>query len=185
MLVSFTPSGKNLKQRKLSPTESGFSGKKLSQTTQTPLLEPPTGTKVINLSDTHFTDSEIENLKLGLSFIPTPQANILELERDLYEFKRKLRLTYHFKDNHGPISSLTSTKSSWTPDLKENLELDEIILNLHDIKISTKPTKDNINVIRPTLDKLLNRLKANEFVIKRADKGYRCTDVICNKQHTL
>ena len=103
---------------------------------QTPVLEPPTQTKVINLLDTHFTDSEIEILKLGLSFIPTPQANIPELERDLYEFTRKLRLTYHFKDNQGPTSSLISTKSSWTPDQKENLELDEIIRNLHDIKIN-------------------------------------------------
>ena len=41
---------------------------------------------------------EIEILKLGLSFTPTTKHNIFELETDIYNFIRKLCLTYHFRD---------------------------------------------------------------------------------------
>ena len=55
-------------------------------------------TKIINLSEISFTAEEFEVLKLGFSFSPTPKANIGELEEDLFNFTKKLRLIFHFKD---------------------------------------------------------------------------------------
>ena len=55
--------------------------------------------KVINLSNIPLSSNEINVLKLGLSFTPTPKSNIPELEADIFDFIRKLRLTYHFRNS--------------------------------------------------------------------------------------
>ena len=51
--------------------------------------------KVINLSNIPLSSNEINVL---LSFTPTPKSNIPELEVDIFDFIRKLRLTYHFRN---------------------------------------------------------------------------------------
>ena len=53
--------------------------------------------KVINLSNIPLSCNEINVLKLGLSFMPTPKSNIAELEADIFDFIKKLRLTHHFR----------------------------------------------------------------------------------------
>ena len=45
------------------------------------------------------SSNEINVLKLGLSFTSTPKSNIPELEADIFDFIRKLRLTYHFRNS--------------------------------------------------------------------------------------
>ena len=47
--------------------------------------------QVINLSNILLSSNEINVLKLGLSFTPTPKSNIPELEADILDFIRKLR----------------------------------------------------------------------------------------------
>ena len=47
-------------------------------------------TKILNLSNVVLTQEEIDILKLGLSFTPTPKQNIAELENDIFQFCRKL-----------------------------------------------------------------------------------------------
>ena len=56
--------------------------------------------EVLNLSKVPLNNDEIGVLKLGLSSTPTPPQNILDLEYDLYQFSRKLRLTYHFRNSN-------------------------------------------------------------------------------------
>ena len=130
-------------------------------------------TKVINLFSINLTEEEIEVLKLGLSFTPTPSPNIPELEEDIFNFTRKLRLTYHFRNTKEKeyTTSLISNKSKWTPNTRENTELDNIIRQLNDLPLKTKKTTDNIRKLRPALKKVLNRTKENELIIKKADKG--------------
>ena len=41
--------------------------------------------KVINLSNIPLSSNEINVLKLGLSFTPTPKSNIPELEADVFD----------------------------------------------------------------------------------------------------
>ena len=56
--------------------------------------------EVLNLSKVPLNNDEIGVLKLGLSSTPTPPQNIPDLEYDLYQFSRKLRLTYHFRNSN-------------------------------------------------------------------------------------
>ena len=52
--------------------------------------------KVINLSNIPLSSNEINVLKLGLSFTPTPKSNIPELDANIFDFNKKLRLTHPF-----------------------------------------------------------------------------------------
>ena len=63
--------------------------------------------KVINLSNIFLTKHEIEILTFELSF--TPQHIISELKSDIYNFIRKLRLTYHFRDSTMKTNKLLKT----------------------------------------------------------------------------
>ena len=46
-----------------------------------------------------------------------------------------------------------------------------IIKTLNDIPPKTKKVKDNMKKLRPALNQLINRIKANELIIKKAGKG--------------
>ena len=46
---------------------------------------------MINLSTHKLNKDQINVLKLGLKFCPTPRSNIRELEKDLKGFERELR----------------------------------------------------------------------------------------------
>ena len=45
--------------------------------------------RFLNLSNVPLTEEEIDILKLGLSFTPTPKQNIAELENNIFQFIRK------------------------------------------------------------------------------------------------
>ena len=66
-------------------------------TSQSPL---PNCTKVLSFSKLLLNNDENSVLKLGLSFTPTPPQNIPDLEYNLYQFLRKRRLTYHFRNSN-------------------------------------------------------------------------------------
>ena len=103
--------------------------------------------KVINLSNIFLTKHQIEILKLGLSFTPTPKNNISDLETDIYHFIRKLRLTYHFRDLTYEDKSVVKNKSTFIPKNNENQELEAICKNLSETKINIKRILDNTQFI--------------------------------------
>ena len=109
--------------------------------------------KVINLSNIFLTRHEIEILKLGLSF--TPKHNISELEKDIYYFIRKLRLTYHFRDSTYEDKSIVKNESTFTPKNNENQELETICKSMSETKINIKRTSDNIHNLRDGLNSLM------------------------------
>ena len=74
----------------------------------------PISTKVLNLSKVPLNNDETSVLKLGLCFTPTSPKNIPDLEYDLYQFSRKLRLTYHFRNSNFQGISLVKMASSFT-----------------------------------------------------------------------
>ena len=45
--------------------------------------------RFLNLSNVPLTQEEMDILKLGLSFTPTPKQNIAELENNIFQFIRK------------------------------------------------------------------------------------------------
>ena len=90
---------------------------------KTPTNEPitqPQSTKILNLSNVPLTQEEIDILKLGLSFTSTPKQNIAELENDIFQFTRKLRLTYHYRNRNIADEYIVKLESTYTPKPNEN-----------------------------------------------------------------
>ena len=52
--------------------------------------------KVLNLFTVSLTPSQIQTLSKGLKFTPTPKRNLTEMEKDIKDFTRKLRLVVSF-----------------------------------------------------------------------------------------
>ena len=94
--------------------------------------------KVINLSNIPLSSNEINVLKLGLSFMPTPKSNIPELEADIFDFIRKLRLTYHFRNSNYHDESIVKPTSTFTLKPKENQELEKICKTVMETEIKMK-----------------------------------------------
>ena len=87
--------------------------------TNEPITQPQS-TKILNLSNVPLTQEEIDILKLGLSFTPSPKQNIAELENDVFQFTRKLRLTYHCRNRNIADESIVKLESTYTPKPNEN-----------------------------------------------------------------
>ena len=127
--------------------------------------------KVINLSNIPLSSNEINVLKLGLSFTPTPKSNIPGLEADIFDFIRKLRLTYHFRNSIYHDESIVKPTTTFTSKPNENQELEKICKTLMETEIKMKKTIDKISSLRDGLNSLIKRTTENEIVIKPADEG--------------
>ena len=72
----------------------------------------------------YLTKGQIELLKLGLTFTPTPKFDLYTMQNDLLAFIWKLRLIYNFTDiNENKINSdqsLFKPKLTWTPPFTKN-----------------------------------------------------------------
>ena len=85
--------------------------------------------KIINLSKRELDESEIELLKKGLKFTPTPPVNHQELAEDIQTFCRKVRLVEFFadKNKNDDDESLVRNKSNFIPPSGRNTHLDSYI----------------------------------------------------------
>ena len=129
-------------------------------------------TRVINFSREPLTTDEAELLCLGLNFTPVPEPDADELVYDLYEFTRKLRLTYHIRNDNSKDESIIRKKSSFCPNRYANQELEKICQSIETSKIiHRRKTKDNIGRLRPALRSLQTKIEEKKIVIKPADKG--------------
>ena len=126
----------------------------------------------MNFSSVFLPQQETSVLLLGLSFTPTPLVpDIHELERDVAEFTRKLRLSYHFRDSSYTDNSIIKLKSTYCPKRNENSELEDVCFKLEKMKIRILKTRDNMGSARDALNSLIGRVNRGEIVIKPADKG--------------
>ncbi|CAC5379815.1 Toll-like receptor 4 [Mytilus coruscus] len=72
--------------------------------------------KLINLTSNELSPDQIYILSKGLKFTPTPQkSNYTEIQDDISNFCRKLRLTEEFFDQDNEDGSLVLNKSDYTP----------------------------------------------------------------------
>ena len=108
---------------------------------------------------------------LGLSFTPTQPQNIPDLEYDLYQFPRKLRLTYPFRNSNFQDVSLVKMPWSFTPPPNEHQELENICNEIEHTPIDIRKSKDNLMNLRKGLELLLEKINTNKIVIKPAGKG--------------
>ena len=83
-------------------------------------------TRVLNISSSILSDAEIDLLCKGMSFCPTPDSNMDEFNNDLYDFTRKLRLRYHFRNSNDADPSIVKLPSTYTPPPNEDVELERV-----------------------------------------------------------
>lgn len=137
--------------------------------------------KIFNLSNRKLSTNEIKLLTKGLKFTPTPHsANIQELQSDVAEFHRKIRLKEFFHDKHFHDDSLVRNKSNFQPQKGRNIVLDSYIEFTKTIpKQSNQKTNFNLSLQEQNA---IKSLKEDEtIVIKEADKGGGI--VIMNKKY--
>ncbi len=147
---------------------------------------------VINLSTATLNKDEHSLLSRGLNFCPTPKnIDWNELNADLNDFKRRLRLKHYFQDKAGQDETQTEhdenettheykKPSNWTPARNLDPALDYYINSIErDIK-DIQPTKVSDNLTKNERDALSRLAKRSDIVIKPADKG--SGTVIMDKQ---
>ena len=113
----------------------------------------------------------IELLCKGVSFCPTPEPNTDELNQDLFNFSRILRLKYHFRNSFDVDPSIVKPPSTFTPKGNQNAELEKMIDKLEHMNIQVVKSKDNIKHLRSALQELIQKTQDGEIIIKSADKG--------------
>ena len=128
--------------------------------------------KVINLSKKTLSDKEIELLKHGLKFTPTPNEDDTELQTDIKELCRKLRLAERFAntDNEPYNEPLVRNKTGWNPPKSHDAHLEDAIQYLKEYpRNENKNVKNNIS--REEKSAMKSLLADNSIIIKEADKG--------------
>ena len=119
------------------------------------------------------SDTERQILELGLKFTPTPQRkNIEEIQVDLYDFCRKLRLSEYFLDKEYDDDSLVRNKSTFTPKPGRNKALDHYIERLTKFPLENSNSEKKKSNFSQQQWKCINDLKNDtSIIIKEADKG--------------
>ena len=74
----------------------------------------------------------------GMSFCPTPSPNPQELTGDVFEFTRKLRLKYHFRNVVSKDESIVKLTSNFNPAPNANAELEKVIHDIEHMPISVR-----------------------------------------------
>lgn len=134
------------------------------------------------MSKKKLSETEITLLSKGLKFTPTPPiGNAEQLNEDLKQFSRKLRLVEYFDGTEDTDKSLVRNKSKFIPPPERNTALDKFIASVEDFP-KTKPK----NKLKPNLtkyeSKAIKSLQNDDtIVIKEADKGG--ATIIMDKQH--
>ena len=126
---------------------------------------------VINLSSRHLSKDEVSVLSKGLQFVPTPKhINKAKIKEEIEVYGRKLRLMWHFRNDHREFDvNPFKKKSKFNPKGDAAIEmylsrLEEEILSL-DGKISySNLTKGERNALYLLRDD-------PSIIIKEADKG--------------
>ena len=122
-------------------------------------------TKNSNGSNVRLTKDKTDILKLSLSFTPTLNENIAELENHIYQFTRKLRLTYHGQ-NSNIVDESIKLESTNTPKQNKNTDLETSCKELEHSKISLFKTKDNLHTLKKGLDSLIKKIENNKIIIR-------------------
>ena len=130
---------------------------------------------VFNFSKYKLNTSEIQILKRGLKFVPTPEmTSTIKETADIATFTRKVKLwEYFLNKTDNRQEDMFSNKSKFTPPKSNDITFNNIINNLQNIgnkniKTNSKP-KFNIN-LKERIS--LNKLKDNDkLIIQKADKG--------------
>ena len=100
-----------------------------------------------------------------------PNQNIAALEKNIFKFTKKFRLTYHYRNSNIVDESIVKLESTYTPKPNENADLENICKELEHTKISLYKINGNLHTLRKGLDSLIKKIENKEIIIKPADKG--------------
>ncbi|XP_063398914.1 uncharacterized protein LOC134683533 [Mytilus trossulus] len=152
---------------------------------------PAENNLVVNLSSTELTNSEEKLLSRGLNFCPIPaNINNLQLETDVDQFARRLRLKEHFNRQHkknlqeaGMNDSEYESdkedkciprfkkKSEWNPPRSKNDNLESFISSIK-TEVKSSVSGKHLRNLSEQESQAINNLKSrDDIVIKQADKG--------------
>ena len=109
-----------------------------------------------------------------MSFCPTPNSDIAQFNNDLFDFTRKLRLRYHFRDNDSDEdTSIVKLPSNFTPLPYADIELETMINTIKHLQVTKKQRyRPNLSAeLQTGLQSLMDRISRGEIIIKSADKG--------------
>ena len=103
--------------------------------------------KILNLSSYQTSQREINILKKGMKFCPTPEHNDHIREKcDITEFCRKLKMKEFFYDTELTDISLVHPPSIWEPDAGRNCTLDSAVNFVKSLSTSKNVTKNVSNI---------------------------------------
>ena len=124
------------------------------------------------------SNAEIKLLSRGLTFVPTPRRiTWSEIQADLNEFARRLRLKEYFYNPDDITNTLTNMahpfkcKSTWTPPSGKEAALDTFINAIEQDLMSAKPTRIHDNLTKQERKAIKQLQRRMDIVIKPADKG--------------
>ena len=121
------------------------------------------------MSSVSLTPSQIQILSKGLKFTPTPQRNLPEMEKDIKDFNRKLRLVEFFLENpelDTPDSSLVKSKSNFCPPQNRNSPLESVIKFSQKQSFYEENFKNKSNISKYDWQEILNLKKNKDIVIR-------------------
>ena len=131
---------------------------------------------VVNLSRRELSKEDVSLLSKGLKFSPTPtDIDKAQLEADIEDFKRRMRLRWHFRNNEDDSFTYDDNhfriKSTWQPP-KDDPILENYFSLLEREVLSASPEGKNFSNLSPSEQLSLKQLKCDRnIVIKEADKG--------------
>ena len=126
--------------------------------------------KVLNLSKTTLTRSQISLLCKGPKFCPSTHGNFIDIKADSRDFSRKLKLREKFWDTEFENESLVKHPSSYNPKC-ENPELSKILSTIERIDPLQQRSEDNLTKTERVALSELKDLSKTDIIIKKADKG--------------
>ena len=107
-----------------------------------------------------------------MSFCPTPKPDFDQLNSDLYDFIRKLRLKFHFRNSRDEDISIVKIPSKFTPLPYADIELETKINKIKHLNVKKGRYYSNLSKeLQAALLSLMDRIEKKEIVIKSADKG--------------
>ena len=136
---------------------------------------------VVNLSNKSFTKPQYKLLGFNLNFVPTPnKINKLELNKDIKQFGRRIRLRDHFGLSPNNDRPHFRSQSTWEPtnshhtvqtfledfSRRVNRELDRDLT-----KQRASRTNTSNNLKKEELEALESFKAMDDIVITKADKG--------------
>ena len=128
---------------------------------------------IVNLSDLKLNSLQEKVLNKGLNFVVTPKnANLHTTLQSFDEFRRKMLLQVHFKDNkNDTTASPFRGKSSWEPEFVRNPNIYKYLDNVDILNLYTQNYYNPLNISKEEQEAIRSLKQIDNISIKKGDKA--------------